>query len=121
MNQLARLEERVTRLEGRVDDVHDLARGTDQEVSGWRGVLNNHTQALNAMGEKIDLFQKRVDARFDEVDDRFDEVDDRFDKLEAKVDDKFELLRQGQEKITGLLTRHLGETDEETHTGHADE
>lgn len=114
MNQLARLEERVTRLEGRVDDVHDLARGTDQEVSGWRGVLNNHTQALNAMGEKIDLFQKRVDARFDEV-------DDRFDKLEAKVDDKFELLRQGQEKITGLLTRHLGETDEETHTGHADE
>ena len=41
-------------------------------------------------------------------------------RLEAKVDEKFEILHKGQKQITELLTRHLGEPDEETRAGGAE-
>lgn len=152
MSELAELHERVTRLERRMDDVHDLASGADREVAGWRGVLSQHTRTLNAMNEKIDLFQQRVDQRFEKVDQRFEKVDERFEQVDQRfeqVDQRFEkvdrrfdrletemrtgfarvdaemrdgfarvdaearknysMLAQGQQKITDLLTRHLGE------------
>jgi hypothetical protein len=111
---LAELRDRVTHLEARVDEVEGLARGTDREVADWRETLNNHTQTLNAMGEKIDLFQERVD-------DRLDKFEAKVDEGFAKVEKKFKLLHQGQEQITQLLTSHLGEPDEETRAGGADE
>jgi SMC interacting uncharacterized protein involved in chromosome segregation len=93
-----------------MDDVHNLASGTDREVAEWRTTLNNHTNMLNGMSEQID-------ERFTKVDKRFDKVDQNF----AKVETKFKLLQQGQDRITKLLTRHLGEPDEETRAGDAGE
>lgn len=90
-----------------MDDVHKQASGTDQEVADWRTTLNNHTHTLNAMSEQIDNRFNKVEA----------EMRDGF----AKVNEKFELLHQGQEQITNLLTRHLGEPDEKTRAGDADE
>lgn len=128
MSQIAELEPRVKRLEERMDDVHDLASRTGQEVADWRTTLNNHTNTLNAMSDQIN-------GRFNKVDDRFDKVDKRIDKLEAevrdgfakadknfaKVEEKFKLLHEGQDRITKLLTRHLGEPDDGTHAGGADD
>jgi chromosome segregation ATPase len=84
---------------------------------------------------KVDEKFAEVDERFDKVDEKFAKVDERFDKLETKVDkgfakvdkgfaqveDKFALLHEGQERITELLTQHLGEPDDETSAGGADE
>ena len=120
MSELVQLQERVKGLEDRTD-VEGLARGTDRDVADWRTTLNNHTDLLNGMGDKIDLFQERVDKRFTrleaKVDANFTMVDANFTKME----DKFELLRKGQDQITKLLTRHLGEPDEEMRAGDADE
>lgn len=77
-----------------------------EEVADWRDALNGHAKTLNAM--RKDLVDVRTEMR-----DGFAKVDENF----AKVHDKFELLRQGQEAITDLLTRRLGEPDEETRSG----
>jgi hypothetical protein len=107
---LAELRDRVTDLEARVDEVEKLARGTDREVADWRQTLNNHTNTLNTIRlNQVD--QGKTLTRLEK------EMRDGF----AKVEDKFELIRQGQEQITDLLTWHLGELDEETSTGGADE
>jgi hypothetical protein len=104
-----------------MDDVHNLASGTDREVAEWRTTLNNHSNMLNGMSEQIDERFTKVDKRFDKVEaemrDGFAKVDQNF----AKVETKFKLLQQGQDRITKLLTRHLGEPDEETRAGDADE
>lgn len=107
MSTVAELDRRVTSLEGRMDDVEKLARGTGQEVADWRATLNNHTKLLNAMGEKIDLFQKQVNGRFE--------------KVETEMRDGFTLLHRGQDQITQLLTRALGETDDGMTAGGADD
>jgi oligoendopeptidase F len=86
-----------------VDEVQDLARCTGEEVANWRQTLDGHTKLLNAI--------------------RKDHVDQskRLDKLEAEMRNGFGELAKGQELITGLLTRHLNEPDEETRAGGADE
>jgi esterase/lipase len=111
-----------------MDDVHNLASGTDREVAEWRTTLNNHSNMLNGMSEQIDERFTKVDKRFDKVEaemrDGFAKVDQNFAKVDqnfAKVETKFKLLQQGQDRITKLLTRHLGEPDEETRAGDADE
>jgi hypothetical protein len=48
------LAERVTQLEKRMDKVEPLARGTGQEVAGWRGVLNGQTHVLNGMSDRLE-------------------------------------------------------------------
>jgi len=104
-----------------MDDVQDLARRTGEEVANWRDTLNNHTKTLNGMSDKIELFQERVDKSFDQVDERFDKLEGEMRDGFAEVERKFELLRKGQEQITNLLTKHLGEPDEETRMDGADE
>ena len=94
------LADRVARLERRMNDVHDLARRTDQEAASWRGVLNNHTYVLNGMSDRLDRFRRSVDERFDKVDERFDKVDERFDK----VDTRFGNIEGRLDKIADLLT-----------------
>jgi uncharacterized coiled-coil DUF342 family protein len=96
VRQFAELRERVTRLEGRVDDVQE-------EVAAWRATLNGHTQTLNAMREDLDKHGKKLD------------------KVEKEMHAGFAKLAKGQELITDLLTRHLGEPDEESGVGGADE
>jgi hypothetical protein len=96
MSDLAQLEKRVTRLERRMDEVHDLASRTGQEVADWRPTLKNHTKTLNAMNEKIDLFQTRVDGRFD--------------KLESEMREGFTKTALGFAQINALLTTHLRES-----------
>jgi hypothetical protein len=106
VTELLELADRVTRLEARVDDVEHLARGTGKEVSEWRTTLNNHMKTLNAIREnQIDQGKKL--ASFEE----------HFGEFEARVDKKFALLHRGQEQITDLLTRHLGEPNEEASSG----
>ena len=80
------LADRVAKLEQRMDDVEPLARSTDQEVAGWRGVLKNHTELLNTV-------------RDDQV-----EQGKRLGRLERKVDDGFAKTAVGLDLITKLLT-----------------
>jgi hypothetical protein len=116
--ELAELDVRVTQLEERMDGVEDLARGTGQEVADWRGTVNGHTKTLNAMSEKIDLFQKRIDERLDKAE---TEVRKEFADVRSEMRKGFGKLAKGQELITDLLTKHLDAPDEETRAGGADE
>lgn len=86
-----------------MDNVEDLAGRTGQEVAEWRATLNNHTKLLKAI-------------RDDHVDQgkHLTGLEAKVTRLEAKVDEKFEILHKGQKQITELLTRHLGEPDDET-------
>jgi predicted nucleic acid-binding Zn-ribbon protein len=96
VRQLAELRDRVTRLEERVDD--------------WRTTLDNHTETLNAIrADHLDQGEKLAKLEA-EVRDGFAEMRDGFGKL-----------AKGQELITGLLTGHLSEPDEETRAGGAGE
>jgi uncharacterized phage infection (PIP) family protein YhgE len=107
-----------------MDDVQKLASGTDQEVADWRTTLNNHTNTLNALrddqvdqGKKLARVEKEMQAGFRQMNENFAKVDANF----TEVEKKFALLERGQDQITKLLTRHLGEPGEETRTGGADE
>lgn len=86
-----------------MDDVHDLA--------------SNHTKTLNAMNDKINLFQARVDERFVRVDERFTELESEmrggFTRLESEMREGFTKLGLGQAQITALLTMHLRESEKE--------
>lgn len=100
-----------------MDDVQDLARRTGEEVADWRDTLNGHTKTLNALrkdqvdqGKRLARVEKEVHAGFDQTNENFTEVEKKFD-----------LLFQGQDRITKLLTRHLGGPDEETRASGADE
>jgi hypothetical protein len=88
-----------------MDNVEHLARSTDRDVADWRTTLNNHTETLNGMGKKIDLFQERVDERFGKVDEELADV-------RSEMRKGFGKLAKGQELITDLLTRHLGKPGE---------
>jgi hypothetical protein len=58
-----------------------------------------------------------------EMRDGFAKVDANFAKVDAnfaKVEDQFRQVRRGQEAITDLLTRHLGEPGEEMQASDAD-
>jgi hypothetical protein len=112
-------------------DVEDFSRGTDREVADWRTTLNNHTKLLNTIrddvvdqGKKVDKLETEMRDGFAKVDANFARVDANFAKVDAnfaKVEDKFQLLFRGQEEITQLLTRHLGEPDDKTRESGADE
>jgi F0F1-type ATP synthase epsilon subunit len=111
---MTELAHRVTELERRMDNVEPLARATDQEVAGWRGVLKNHTEVLNAIREdQVAIREDQVAIREDQVAIRKDQV-----RLERKVDDgfrqtnenfahveaKFGVLKAGLDEIKDLLT-----------------
>lgn len=107
-----------------MDDVQDLAGRTGQEVADWRATLNNHTDTLNAMSDKIDHFRQALRAEmldgFAKVNENFVKVNENFAKVDenfAKVEEKFALLHEGQNQITKLLNRHFGEPDEEPRAG----
>lgn len=108
------LAERVTRLERRMNDVEPLARGTDQEVAGWRGVLSNHTKLLNTVrddqvelvkivrnqGERLDRLEHKVDDGFARMNEGFHQANENF----AAIEVKFGVLKAGMDEIKDLLT-----------------
>jgi hypothetical protein len=74
-----------------------------EEVADWRDALNGHAKTLTAM--RTDLVDVRTEMR------------DGFKKMR----DDFGKLAKGQDLITDLLTRHLGEPGEATRADDADE
>lgn len=97
---------RVTRLEKRVDD--------------WQTVLNGHTNTLNAIREDVvDQGKRLVKVEAEVTDLRSDVTNLRSDvtDLRSEMRNGFGKLAKGQELITDLLTRHLGEPDEEPRAG----
>lgn len=129
------LEERVARLEHEMAEVRFMAGRTDREVSDLQAVLNGHTGVLNAIrddqrdqGRQFAKFEAETRREFADVRaemrDGFAKVDANFAKVDAnfaKVEEKFALLSKGQEAITRLLTKHLGDPDDETPAGGAGE
>lgn len=131
MSQPARLDERVTQLETEMAEVRFMATKAESEVSDMQTVFRGHTGVLNAIRndqvkQGMELASVKTEVKnvraemhdgFAKVDANFAKVDENFTKVEAK----FELLRDGQDRITELLTRHLDEPAEEKHAGGADE
>ncbi|TDV52379.1 hypothetical protein [Actinophytocola oryzae] len=127
MTQAVPLEERVTKLEREMREVRYMAGRTDREVSDLQVTLKGHNGVLNAIredqvdqGKKLDLVERRLGKLEMKVDENFAKVDENFAKVDenfAKVEAKFDVLYQGQEKITQLLNRHLGEPDDDIHGG----
>lgn len=105
MSEPAEIHDRVTRFEERMADVYDLASRADREVSGWRTVLKGHTNLLNAMGERIELFERRVDKRFA--------------KVEGEMREGFTVLALGQAQIMALLSASPGQPRENWRSGGA--
>ena len=134
MTEQAQLEERVTKLELEMAEVRYVATKADKDVADFKTVLVGHTGVINAIRNdqveqgkelaKIKAEVKSVKAEmregFAKVDQNFAKVDQNFAKVDenfAKVEDKFAQLREGQEKITDLLTKRLGGPDEEMPAG----
>lgn len=124
MSQPARLDERVSQLETEIAEVRYLATKAEREVSDMQTVFRGHTGVLNAIrddqvkqGAELASVKAEVKNVKAEMHEGFAKVDENF----AKVENKFVQLQQGQEQITDLLTRHLGEPAEETRAGDASE
>jgi hypothetical protein len=101
------LAERVTKLERRMNDIEPLARGTGQEVAGWRGVLKNHTEVLNKFRDdlvdqraRLIRLENKVDSGFARMDEGFRQANENFATIEAK----FGMVKAGMDHITNLLT-----------------
>lgn len=94
-----------------------LARVEKEMRTGFADVRSEMRDGFaDVRSEMRDGFAK-VDANFAKVDANFAKVDANF----AKVEDQFRQVRRGQEAITDLLTRHLGEPGEELRASDADE
>jgi chromosome segregation ATPase len=96
VRQFAELRDRVTQLEGRVEQ--------------WQTTLNGHTNTLNAIRDDVVDQGKRLA-----------NVEAELIDVRSEMRAGFGKLAEGQDLITGLLTRHLDERDEETRAGDADE
>ena len=68
---MASTEERVTRLEERMET-----------YSGETSLIREDIRELRG---RFDRFELRLEARFDRIDDRFDRIDDRFDKFHDRL------------------------------------
>jgi phage shock protein A len=126
---VASLEERVTALEARVDQLaRDQRHSTDISVTAAREALTareahqkniellnalrktqaEHTQRLERMDERFD----RVDERFDRIEGRQDTMDGRLDRIEGSLG----VLTVGVHSIESLLTRLVDESDDSGHS-----
>ncbi len=120
MTQALPLEDRVAKLELEMAEVRYVTSKADKDVADFKTVLIGHTGVINAIrddqvehGKRLARLEAEVRSGFANVDANFAKVDTNF----GKIEEKFELLSKGQEAITQLLSRHLGEPDEETHAG----
>jgi chromosome segregation ATPase len=133
---VAGLEERVTALEARVDQLaQDQRHSTDISVTAAREALTareahqKNIELLNALRKtQAEHTQRleRMDERFDRMDERFDRMDERFDGIEGRQDtmdgrlDRIEgslgVLTVGVHSIESLLTRLVDESDDSGHS-----
>jgi len=133
---VAGLEERVTALEARVDQLaQDQRHSTDISVTAAREALTareahqKNIELLNALRKtQAEHTQRleRMDERFDRMDERFDRMDERFDGIEGRQDtmdgrlDRIEgslgVLTVGVHSIESLMTRLVDESDDSGHS-----
>ncbi|HEX6353679.1 hypothetical protein [Actinophytocola sp.] len=123
-NRFAKVDKQFAKVDEQFAKVDEQFAKVDEQFAK----VNERFTKVDEQFAKVDKRFTKVDEQFAKVDKHFDKVDKRFDKLEgemrdgfSEVEKKFELLHRGQEQITELLTRHLGEPDEETRSGGADE
>ena len=133
---MASLEERVTALESRVDQLsQDQRHSTDIAVTAAREALTareahqKNIELLNALRKtQAEHTQRleRMDERFDRMDERFDRMDERFDGIEGRQDtmdgrlDRIEgslgVLTVGVHSIESLLNRLVDDSDDSGHS-----
>jgi hypothetical protein len=124
MSLPADIPARVTRLEHQMAEVRFLAAKAESDAADCKSVLHGQTGVLNAIrkdqvaqAEKIAVMDAKIDDGFARVDtemrDGFARVDtemrDGFARVDAEARKNYAMLAHGQERITELLTRQLGE------------
>ena len=133
---MASLEERVTALESRVDQLsQDQRHSTDIAVTAAREALTareahqkniellnalrttqaEHTQRLDRMDHRLDRIEGRqdtMDGRLDRIEGRQDTMDGRLDRIEGSLG----VLTVGVHSIESLLTRLVDESDDGGHS-----
>lgn len=92
-------------------------KGVRAEVTDVRAEVESVKAEVTDVRAEVGNVRAEVESVRAEVRDGFAKADENFTEVERK----FATLRQGQEQITDLLTRHLGEPDEEASAGGADE
>ena len=126
---MASLEERVTALESRVDQLsQDQRHSTDIAVTAAREALTareahqKNIELLNALRKtqaehthRLD----RIDGRFDRIDGRLDRIDGRQDTMDGRLDrieGSLGVLTVGVHSIESLLTRLVDESEDSGHS-----
>ncbi|HEX6328418.1 MAG TPA: hypothetical protein VFZ72_17765 [Jiangellaceae bacterium] len=112
---MASLEERVTALETRVDQLaQDQQHSTDIAVTAAREALTareahqKNIELLNALRKT----QAEHTQRLDRIEGRQDTMDGRLDRIEGSLG----VLTVGVHSIESLLTRLVGESDDSGHS-----
>lgn len=59
--------------------------------------------ALDDKFAKIDDKFAKIDDSFGKVGDRFNKIDDRFDKTDGEIEEKFNRIMDGQDKILKII------------------
>lgn len=109
MSEADSIDERVTRLENQMADVHYLASRADREVSIVNVQNLAHTRTLNALretqlehGQKLNEHSRRLDRIERQANDNF-----------QKVENAFGVVNAGMAHITTLLTDKIDGSGEE--------
>jgi len=97
------LENRVSRLEGRVEDFSEqfeaLRQGQTnlwEALSGLREGQTNLSSRIDHVDQKIDAFRESTDEKIDnlrsDMDKKFDRVDERFDSIQDTMTANFRVM-----------------------------
>lgn len=97
MTEIARLDDRVTKLEREMPEVRKLAAGASTEAGDVHARLRAHTKSLEALRE-TQLEQG-------------EEFRERFARLESKVDHGFSMVAVAMAQITAQLSIATGESE----------
>jgi tetrahydromethanopterin S-methyltransferase subunit G len=119
MAEPAGIEQRLSALESRVDEVAADAAAARQDAAAARHLSATHDRDLADLGVKTDAHRRAINAlgvqtaaRFDGVDQRLDGIDQRFDRLESEMRSGFATAAAGHEQIVVLLNRVLATMDD---------
>ena len=118
MSELAKLDERVTRLEREMGDVRKLAASASAEVGDVHARLRAHTKSLEALRKTQVEQGQEMRAGFAAIDQRFasltGEMNGRFATLEGEMREGFAKVGVGMAQINALLKIVIDQSDDES-------
>ena len=112
MTDLAKLDDRVTKLEREMPEVRKLASGASSEASDVHVRLRAHTKSLEALRKTQVEQGKEIRELRTEMREGFAHLRQEFGRLAGEMRHGFSLMAVGMAQINARLAIAIGESEE---------